>query len=53
MFEDLLETRKELIKSIIRNIEIFSETNKEHKTYTLALYGKYGTGKTYFLNSHY
>lgn len=51
MFEDLLETRKELIKSIIRNIEIFSETNKEHKTYTLALYGKYGTGKTYFLDS--
>ncbi len=51
MFEDLLEARKELIKSIIRNIEIFSETNKEHKTYTLALYGKYGTGKTYFLNS--
>lgn len=50
MFEDLLETRKELIKSIIRNIEIFSKTNKEHKTYTLALYGKYGTGKTYFLN---
>lgn len=51
MFEDLLETRKELIKSIIRNIEIFSKTNKEHKTYTLALYGKYGTGKTYFLDS--
>lgn len=48
-YENLLESRKNLIKEIIRNIEINSKYEEE--SYKIGLYGEYGSGKSYFLNS--
>lgn len=48
-YENLLESRKNLIKEIIRNIEINSAYEEE--SYKIGLYGEYGSGKSYFLNS--
>lgn len=47
--ENLISPRKQTLKEMIRNIEINSEY--EEGSYTFAIYGEYGSGKTYFLNA--
>ena len=47
--ENLISPRKQTLKEMIRNIEINSEY--EEDSYTFAIYGEYGSGKTYFLNA--
>ena len=47
--ENLILVRKQSIREMIKNIEINSEY--EEGSYTFAIYGEYGSGKTYFLNA--